>query len=58
MLLKQSIRTAAQMKLRSLAVIVNSFAELDVTNPTLLQITKETLLRSGDGEKLEPIICA
>jgi len=48
------------MKLRSLAVIVNSFAELDVTNPTLLQITKEILLKSveGEREKLEPIICA
>ena len=47
-LLKQSIRSASEMKLRSLAVVVNSFAELDVTNPTLLTITKEILLRSVD----------
>jgi hypothetical protein len=37
------------MKLRTLAVVVNSFAELDVTNPALLQITKEILLKSVDA---------
>ena len=66
MLLKQSIRNASEMKLRSLAVVVNSFAELDVTNPTLLTITKEILLRSVDTKSehvykpqdLEPINCA
>ena len=36
------------MKLRSLAVIVNSFAELDVINPTLLGITREVLLNQID----------
>lgn len=44
LLLKQTIRSASEMKLRSLAVIVNSFAELDVINPTLLGITREILL--------------
>jgi hypothetical protein len=44
LLLKQTIRSAHEMKLRSLAVIVNSFSELDVVNPTLLGITKEILL--------------
>jgi hypothetical protein len=44
LLLKQTIRGASEMKLRSLAVIVNSFAELDVVNPTLLGITREILL--------------
>ena len=66
MLLKQSIRNASEMKLRSLAVVVNSFAELDVINPTLLTITKEILLRSVDTKSehvlkpqdLEPINCA
>ncbi len=66
MLLKQSIRSASEMKLKSLAVVVNSFAELDVTNPTLLTITKEILLRSVDTKSehvlkpqdLEPINCA
>jgi hypothetical protein len=36
------------MKLRSLSVIVNSFAELEVANPTLLTVTKEILLRCVD----------
>ena len=53
------------MKLRSLAVVVNSFAELDVTNPTLLSIKKEILLRSLDTKSdhvlkpqdLEPVNC-
>ena len=66
MLLKQSIRTASDMKLKSLAVVVNSFAELDVTNPTLLTITKEILLKSVDTKSehvlkpldLEPMNCA
>jgi hypothetical protein len=33
MLLKQSIRHATEMKLFSLAVILDSFAELDIRNP-------------------------
>jgi hypothetical protein len=65
-LLKQSIRSATDMKLRSLSVVVNSFAELDITNPTLLGITKEILLKKADTkseynlnpENLEPIDCA
>lgn len=54
------------MKLRSLAVIVNSFAELDVINPTLLGITREILLNQVDQkaehltsvQDLQPIDCA
>ena len=33
MLLKQSIRHATEMKLFSLAIILDSFAELDIRNP-------------------------
>ena len=48
LLLKQSIKTANEMDLRSLAVIVSSFVDLGIPNPTLLAITKETLLKSID----------
>lgn len=65
MLLKESIKQSGDMKLRSLAVVLNSFAELDVTNPTLLTITREILLRSidykGPGSEVQellPIDCA
>ena len=50
-LLKQSIRCASEMKLHSLSVVVNSFAELEVTNPTLLAITREILLNSIDKKR-------
>ncbi len=47
-LLKLSIRTGNDMKFHSLGVILNSFAELDITNPTLLNITKEIILAGSD----------
>jgi hypothetical protein len=43
LLLRQSIRTATEMKLFSLAVIMHSFAELDIQNPALISITREIL---------------
>lgn len=43
MLLKHSIRTATEMKLFSLAVIVDSFAELDIRNPQLITISKQII---------------
>lgn len=54
MLLLQSIRTATEMKLFSLAVIVDSFAELDIRNPQLINISKliiqqELLIAKGEA---------
>ena len=34
--------------MQTLAVTVNALAELDITNPTLLQITKQILLQKID----------
>ena len=45
MLLLQTIRTATQMKLFSLAVIVDSFALLDIRNPQLVSISKQIILQ-------------
>ena len=47
-LLKQTIRRAQEFKLQSLAVIANSLADLDVANPTFLEITKQILLKKID----------
>ena len=73
MLLKQSIRRADKFNLQTLAVVLNAFAELEIANPTLLTIAKQTLLSKIDrqavtqdgqplitGEKpsLSPVDCA
>lgn len=34
----------------SLAVIVNALADLDIANPTLLEVTKQILLRKIDTQ--------
>ena len=47
-LLKQSIHRADQFSLQTLAVVLNSFAELEVSNPTLLAISKQTILSRID----------
>ena len=47
-LLKASIQRASGMKLATLALVVNAFAQLEVHNPTLLQITRQVLLTSID----------
>jgi hypothetical protein len=47
-LLKASIQRASEMKLLTLAVVVNAFAELEIINPTLLSITREILLTTID----------
>ena len=49
-LLKQTIRRADTFKLQSLAVILQSFAELDISNPTLLTISKQILLWKSDSK--------
>ena len=49
-LIEQSIRRAQDFKLQTLAVIVNSLADLDVANPTLLEIVKQILLRKIDTQ--------
>jgi hypothetical protein len=43
-LLKISINRTQEFNLMSLAVVVNSFAQLDIVNPTLLAIVKEVIL--------------
>ena len=53
--MKGSIRRAHEFNLKTLAVIVNSFAELDVTNPTLMAIVKEVVLRHCDTKSNRPI---
>ena len=44
MLLKIAISRTREFNLQTLAVTLNSFAELDITNETLLQISKQYLL--------------
>ena len=44
MLLKSTINRTREFNLQTLAVTLNSFAELDITNETLLQISKQYLL--------------
>ena len=60
-LLKQSIRRAENFPMQTLAVILNSFSELDISNPTLLSISQQILLSkidtkaiSADGMPLIP----
>jgi len=43
-LLKQSIKRAENFNMQTLAVILNSFAELDIHNPTLLSIAQQIIL--------------
>jgi hypothetical protein len=57
-LVKLSIQRAPQMKMLTLAVVVNSLSELEITNPTLLNITKEVLLANVYGEHAEPLNCS
>lgn len=47
-LIEQSIRRAQDFKMQSLAVIVNALADLDIANPTLLEVVKQILLRKID----------
>ena len=53
--MKGSIRRAHEFDMKTLAVVVNSFAELDVTNPTLMTIAKELVLRHCDTKSDRPI---
>jgi len=58
-LLKQSIRTATEMKLFSLAVILHSFALMDIKNPMLINISKEIIkqqLQILNGEEPENLV--
>ena len=54
-LLKISINRATDFNMQTLAVTVNSLAELDITNPTLLQITKQILLSRIDEKARGPM---
>ena len=40
--------------MQTLAVVLNSFAELDVSNPTLLEISKQILLKKIDLKATAP----
>jgi len=51
-LLKQSIKRADNFSMQTLAVILNSFAELDISNATLLTISKQILLQKIDSKAL------
>lgn len=53
-LLKQCIRRADNFNMQTLAVVLNSFAELDVSNPTLLEISKQILLKKIDLKATTP----
>lgn len=48
LLIKQSIKRSQDFKLQTLAVIMNSLADLDIANPTLLHIVKQILLAKID----------
>ena len=52
--LKQSIRRADKLPMQTLAVILNSFAEMEVSNPTLLEISKQVLLQKIDSKAVSP----
>ena len=54
-LLKISINRATDFNMQTLAVTVNALAELDITNPTLLQITKQILLKRIDEKATGPL---
>lgn len=54
-LLKQTIRRAQDFKLQSLAVIANSLADLDIVNPTFLEIVKQILIEKIDVKTDESI---
>ena len=41
--------------MQTLAVTVNALADLDITNPTLLQITKQILLKRIDEKATGPL---
>jgi len=47
-LLKESIRRADGFTLQTLAVVLNSFAELEIANPTLFTIAKQCILAKID----------
>ena len=49
-LIKQSIRRADSFKLQTLAVVLNSFAELGIANDTLLTISKQSILAKIDRD--------
>ena len=59
-LLKITIKKADMYKVQTLADVIHSLAELEIVNPTLLQITKQVLLRKLDrkaeGPNGEPVI--
>lgn len=59
-LLKQAIRTAAEMKIFSLSTINYAFSRMDITNATLIDITKQILERNlfGDSDRLSVQDCA
>ena len=72
-LIKETIKRAEKFEMQTLAVILNSLAALDISNPTLLTICKHILLQKidakatlADGEPLitverptlKPIDCA
>jgi len=52
LLLKQSIEKVTDFNLQTLAVVVNSFSELNVANPTLLGITKAIILEKIDEKNI------
>lgn len=53
-ILKLSIRKADIYKVQTLADVIHSLAELDIINPTLLEITKQVLLRKLDHKAVGP----
>ena len=53
-LLKLTIRKADIYKIQTLADVIHSLAELEVINPTLMQITKQILLKKLDNKAVGP----
>ena len=47
-LLKLTIKKADLYKIQTLADVINSLAELEITNPTLMQISKQIVLSKLD----------
>jgi hypothetical protein len=56
LLLKQSIEKVTDFNLQTLAVVVNSFSELNVANPTLLGITKAIILEKIDEKNINLVL--
>jgi hypothetical protein len=53
LLMRKSVKQASEMGMRSLAVVVSSFAQLDKADPVLMTITREAILKGSDFKAIQ-----